>query len=132
MRDGYHCAMTGRYNATSVENGVPVAGNVLAMSEAQVAHIFPPSTNLGTGEQEGDKVRSIMYLLVDLQFISLACSVTMRRGCGTFREGQRFLKLNGPDIHRLENIMTSDLRVHGLSTALTVTIYPNGRMGLFE
>ncbi len=82
MRDGYRCAITGRYNATSVENGVPVAGNVLAMSQAQVAHIFPPSTNLGTGEQEGDKVHSTMYLLVDLQFISLACSVTMRRGCG--------------------------------------------------
>jgi hypothetical protein len=30
MCDGYRCAITGRYNATSVENGVPVAGNVLA------------------------------------------------------------------------------------------------------
>jgi hypothetical protein len=119
MRDGYRCAITGRYDATSVKNGVPVAGNVLAMSQTQAAHIFPPSTNqnLGTGEQEGDKVRSTMYLFVDgaiyLPGLQRDYAAGVWAVMERFGRVNGFLELNGPDIHRLENIMTMDLRVHG-------------------
>jgi hypothetical protein len=107
LRDGYRCAITGRYDATSVKNGVPVAGNVLAMSQTQAAHIFPPSTNqnLGTGEQE---VHSTMYLLVDVAIYLPGLQRDYAEGVWVvlerFGRVNGFLELNGPDIHRLENI----------------------------
>ena len=74
MRDGYRCVMTGRYDLSSLENEVPPAVQGMALmpagssipSPTQLAHVFPPSTNknIGTSEQEGDKVR-LLRLFID-------------------------------------------------------------------
>jgi hypothetical protein len=96
------------------------------VGHTQAAHIFPPSTNqnIGTGEQDGGKVRSTMYLFVDsaiylpgLQrdYAAGVWAVTER-----FGKVNGFLELNGPNIHRLENIMTMDVRVHVAFNCLNI------------
>jgi hypothetical protein len=57
-------------------------------------------------------VRSTVYLFVDGAIYPPGL-VTMRRVMERFGRVNGFLDLNGPDIHRLENIITMDLRVHG-------------------
>ncbi|KDR83077.1 hypothetical protein GALMADRAFT_221057 [Galerina marginata CBS 339.88] len=102
FRDGYRCVITGSYDQPSVltiqelRKKFEVEPGFRKMERTQCAHIFAESTNADI-EPGSDKrlYPATMWALME------------RLGYTRLPE-----ELNGPNIHRLENVMTAALEFH--------------------
>ncbi|KAG6852383.1 hypothetical protein C0991_012534 [Blastosporella zonata] len=97
-RDGYRCVMTGKIDWKSHENIFVPDPQVTTITKA--AHIFDWSSNQQLGDEEKTQCTAVV-----LQRFG---------GISTVKE------LSGPDIHRLENILTLGLDFHILFDRLAI------------
>ncbi|KDQ54118.1 hypothetical protein JAAARDRAFT_38731 [Jaapia argillacea MUCL 33604] len=100
IRDGYRCVLSGKFDTMSyVRNPAALPffhASPSAVSPTQAAHIFPDSTNQGiSGENEGGSEASTVWTVME-----------------RFGQVNGEEELNGPNIHRLENVMTLNPEVH--------------------
>ncbi|KAJ3515777.1 hypothetical protein NLJ89_g1537 [Agrocybe chaxingu] len=114
-RDGYRCMVSGTYDMRSCEKNPDIA--VLAVQSGTVArethasHIFAPSTSQDISGPDADGPKH--------NFAASAWAVMERTGSVLVPD-----ELNGPDIHRLENIMTLETGVHSLFDNLKLWFEP--------
>ncbi|KAI6012252.1 hypothetical protein EDC04DRAFT_2905058 [Pisolithus marmoratus] len=106
-RDGFRCAVTKLYDWNSVrvnELKIKVKREGAQPGTTQCAHIFPGSTNANiTPGSDKTKYASSVWVVLD------------RFGYSSLQE-----ELNGPNIHRLENVITMEPSLHHLFDSLQI------------
>ncbi|KAF5310633.1 hypothetical protein D9619_008090 [Psilocybe cf. subviscida] len=110
-RDGFRCVVSAKYDLASIQENSELKKKYLSgelpfkdVTHTQCAHIFSESTNVGI-EPESDK----------LDWASSMWAVMTRFGYTSLPDD-----LNGPNIHRLENIMTLQGDIHKLFDSLSI------------
>ncbi|KAH9913261.1 uncharacterized protein B0H18DRAFT_1050071 [Fomitopsis serialis] len=93
IRDGYRCMLTGAFDIVSVKEKPHILPADAPVTFTQAAHIFPESTNIGISGINQNGARH--------EYAATVWTVMARFG-DTFV----FDELNGPNVHRLENVMT--------------------------
>ncbi|KAG5635286.1 hypothetical protein H0H81_011824 [Sphagnurus paluster] len=112
IRDGYRCVVTGKYDRSSVDQIKELedmlrANPSLKTEETQCAHIFAESTNSSiTPGSALDYAATMWGVVVAFGYKNLPH------------------ELNGPKIHRLENVMTAVPGFHNLFDELGIWFTP--------
>ncbi|KAE9392431.1 hypothetical protein BT96DRAFT_887996 [Gymnopus androsaceus JB14] len=105
MRDGYRCIISGRFDRSSLVESEALRKAVYSSwtndeirhVATECAHIFADATNAGiTGDSEAQSQKREIFWTILEKF-----------GYPKFSE-----ELNGPGIHRLDNVMTLDHNAH--------------------
>ncbi|KAG8925239.1 hypothetical protein FRC00_004177 [Tulasnella sp. 408] len=124
-RDNYRCLVTGAYDGATYQKQLEADDTFIPPSTprfTQAAHIFPYSLNQDLtwpGELQGKKVSfSLVYgtsaaslmFLVQAEYSATAWTVVHRFG----QVNVSTESLNGPDIHRVENVLTMCESAHKL------------------
>ncbi|KZP22999.1 hypothetical protein FIBSPDRAFT_823867 [Athelia psychrophila] len=112
VRDNYRCVISGRVDSTMFETNPEVQAAArlnpnMRLTLTHCAHVFPESTNHNiNGESEGDHKH---------QHASAVWTIMER-----FGQVLGVDELNGPQIHRLENVMTMDVSFHQWFDSLVI------------
>ncbi|KAG8919217.1 hypothetical protein FRC01_001407 [Tulasnella sp. 417] len=105
-RDNYRCVVTGAYDGGTLQKerkSDPTFEPPAVPQFTQVAHIFPDSSNQGLVGPDGSASKKAEYS-------ATAWAVVERFGLVDVLAES----LNGPDIHRVENVLTMSLNAHEL------------------
>lgn len=120
IRDGYRCIVTGKYDARSVReiqelNDLILSDPSLRREPTQCAHIFAESTNSSI-EPGSAKVWPLFtfpsWLLITGIHLQRNYAAGMWTVMSRFGHEELPDELNGPNVHRLENVMTLVLPLH--------------------
>ncbi|KAG8897549.1 hypothetical protein FRB99_008067 [Tulasnella sp. 403] len=106
LRDDYRCVVTGMYDLHSAKVQSNPPSRDVELFATQAAHIFPDSTN--------QTLRHTGYEDPKVEYSASAWAAIERFGSvDVILEG-----LDGPGIHRLDNIMTLSIHVHDVFDSL--------------
>ncbi|KAF8877656.1 hypothetical protein CPB84DRAFT_1794761 [Gymnopilus junonius] len=103
IRDNYRCVVSKRVDITSKKKGWTTNQPNEYVTKTHLAHIFDRSTN----EDMQDRSKSV--------YAASAHAVLLR-----FGQIRSIEELNGPGLHRLQNVMTMDAAIHELFDDLTI------------
>jgi len=107
IRDGYRCMLTGAFDIVSVKRKPHIrpANVPSSVAPTQAAHIFSESTNVGISSINQDGAKH--------EHAANVWAVLARSGNTLV-----FDKLNGANVHRLENVMTLCVNEHSYFNGL--------------